>query len=195
MVSSSVYGKEPLLDQIYALLSTYGYKVLMSHKGTVPILPGKSAFDSCLAAVEKCDCFFSLITPEYGSGVEGEGSKSITHRELLKAIELEKPRWILAHENVVFSRRLLADVGYGTEAQRDTLKMRKGAQIINDLKLITMYEEATREELPVADRTDNWVQRYRLHDDVLLYTQEQFSEYSNVKRFVEELRQGKGVPA
>ena len=33
MVSSVVFGYEELLESIYALLVTFGYEVLMSHKG------------------------------------------------------------------------------------------------------------------------------------------------------------------
>ena len=72
----------------------------------MPIIPGKSTFDSCLIAVQRCDLFFGIITPHYGSGAV-LGDLAITHRELLKAIELGKPRFMLAHEQVVTARRLL----------------------------------------------------------------------------------------
>jgi len=74
----------------------------MSHKGTMPVFSNKSAFENCIQAVEKCDLFLCLITPYYGSGVDGDGL-SITHQELKNAIDLKKPRWLLAHEYVVFS--------------------------------------------------------------------------------------------
>lgn len=35
MVSSTVYGIEDLLDQIYAALTSFGYEVWCSHSGTV----------------------------------------------------------------------------------------------------------------------------------------------------------------
>jgi hypothetical protein len=35
---------------------------------------------------------------------------SITHQELLRAIDLNKPRWILAHDQVVFARTLLTNL-------------------------------------------------------------------------------------
>ena len=85
MVSSTVYGIEDLLDQVYALLSGFGYEVWCSHKGTMPVYPNKTAFESCLLAVERCDLFLGIITPHYGSGVVS-GGLSITHQELLKAI-------------------------------------------------------------------------------------------------------------
>ena len=59
IVSSSVYCIEELLERIYAILPRFGYKVWMSHKGTVPVISTKSAFENCLHAVEKCDLFLS----------------------------------------------------------------------------------------------------------------------------------------
>lgn len=61
MVSSSVYGIEDLLDQVFAMLRGFGYTVWMSHAGTIPINPGKSNFENCLAAVEDCDLFFESV--------------------------------------------------------------------------------------------------------------------------------------
>ena len=94
MVSSSVYGNEEELDRVYTLLTLYGYEVWMSHKGTVPVVSHNTAFQNCLDAVEKCDLFLGIITPDYGSGKdEAESDISITHQEIRKAIELKKPRW------------------------------------------------------------------------------------------------------
>lgn len=106
MISSTVYGIEELFDRIYILLTTFGYEVWMSHKGTMPVFSNCSAFENCLRAVEKCDLFLGLITPYYGSGKDDDGF-SISHKELRKAIELKKPRWLLAHDHVVFARSLL----------------------------------------------------------------------------------------
>jgi hypothetical protein len=176
-----------MLDQVYGVLDGFGYKVWMSYRGTVPIIPGKSTFDSCLIAVQRCDLFFGIITPHYGSGAV-LGDLAITHRELLKAIELGKPRFMLAHEQVVTARRLLMDLGYKDAAARAALTLRKGAVVVDNLRLIDMYEAATREDLPIADRTDNWVQPYKTPPEALLYTEEQFSRYDDNVGFVEEWR-------
>lgn len=190
MVSSTVRHKEPMLDQIFGTLSGFGYKVWMSHRGTVPVVPGASAFDSCIAAVEQCDLFFGIITPEYGSGV-APGELAITHRELLKAIELEKPRYMLAHEQVVFGRRLLMDLGFADASARGVLKLRKGAAVIDDLRLIDMYEAAIRNDVPLAERKGNWVQPYRTPPEALLYVEEQFGRYEDNIRAVETWRAGR----
>lgn len=187
MVSSSVRYKEAMLDQIYGLLDGLGYKVWMSYRGTIPNIHGQSALDNCITAVERCDIFFGIITPHYGSGVL-PGQDGITHRELRKAIELGMPRFMLAHEQVVHARRLLMDLNYPDAAARAALKLRKGAAIIDDLRLIDMYEAATREDLPPEERTDNWVQQYRLPEEALLFAEEQFSRIDENRGFVEAWR-------
>ncbi len=189
MVSSTVHHKEPTLEQIYGLLDGFGYKVWMSYRGTVPIIPGHSAFDSCLIATERCDLFFGIITPHYGSG-KLPGDLAVTHLELLKAIECEKPRFMLAHEQVVLARRLLMDFEIDTHVKREAsgLKLKKGSVVIDDIRLIDMYEAATREDLPLAERKDNWVQSYKAPPEALLYAKEQFERYNENLGFVNDWR-------
>lgn len=181
MVSSTVYGVEELLDRIYTLLTSFGYEVWMSHKGTVPVSSSQTAFQSCLAAVEQCDLFLGIITPQYGSGVDGSGI-SITHQEIQKAVSLKKPRWFLAHDQVVFSRRLLADLGYRKREEREQLTLKPRSASITDLKIIDMYEDATMEQLPLTDRQGNWVQKFDCHDDADLFVVAQFSRYQDVEQ-------------
>lgn len=185
MVSSTVYGVEELLDRVYSLLTAFGYEVWMSHKGTVPVSSNETAFESCLKAVEKCDLFLGIITPQYGSGVDATGL-SITHQEMKKAIELNKPRWFLAHDQVVFARRLLMDLGYKTQEQRSELTLRKGAASISNIKVIDLYEDATMEQLPLDDRQGNWVQKFDRDDDANLFVVAQFSRYQDVEQRLTE---------
>jgi hypothetical protein len=200
LVSSAVYGIEWLLDQVYALLSGFGYEVWMSHKGTVPVYPDQTALESCITAVEKCHLFVSIITPRYGSGVVDD-QLSITHQELLKAIELNKPRWILAHDHVVFARTLLRKLGAKNQRQREDLlaklgfgdadslkKLRKSEELVfDDFRVIDMYEAAIRHDLKAyQDRKGNWVQKYEELDDVKLFATAQFSRYREVEKFLNE---------
>ncbi|WP_025556802.1 DUF4062 domain-containing protein [Vibrio parahaemolyticus] len=185
MVSSTVYGVEEVLDRVYSLLTAFGYEVWMSHKGTVPVSSNETAFESCLKAVEKCDLFLGIITPQYGSGVDASGL-SITHKEMKKAIELNKPRWFLAHDQVVFARRLLMDLGYKTQEQRSELELRKGASSISNIKVLDLYEDATMENLPLDDREGNWVQKFDRDDDANLFVVAQFSRYQDVEQRLTE---------
>jgi hypothetical protein len=206
MLSSSVYGREPLIEQIDAALSGFGYTVWNSHLGTLPILPGKSTYESCLIAVERCDIFVCLISPRYGSGTDGAGGKAITHLELERSIALNKPRFILAHEQVINARRLVSDLSLKAEARgsdangklpelsfkgpegRRDLKLRKGADVIDDLRLIEMYEAATLEGVPIPERKSNWVQKYQTDRDVHRFIEAQFAAVDEMRALIKANR-------
>ena len=200
MVSSTVYGIEELLDQVYALLNGFGYEVWMSHKGTVPIYPNKTAFESCLLAAERCDLFVAIITPQYGSGVVA-GDLGITHQELLKAIECNRPRWILAHAFVPFARSLfiklgakgtderkalLEKLGYASKEELNVLRNR-GKTVLDDFRVIDMYDAAIRNDISVhKDRKGNWVQKFSTPQDATLFAAAQFERYRDVEQFLTE---------
>lgn len=188
LVSSTVYGIEELLDRLYGLLVSFGYEVWMSHKGTMPVCSALSALDNCLRAVERCDCFLGIITARYGSGIR-EGGISITHEEMLKAKELNKPRWILAHDQVVFARRLLKDLGFDTREKR--IKLLENAdshfkQDRFDLRAIDVYEDAICEDMAYNQRKGNWAQKFDRDEDALLFASAQFSRYQEAEAFVRE---------
>ena len=186
LVSSTVYGIEELLERIYSLLTQFGYEVWMSHKGTMPVFSNKSAFDNCIEAVEKCDLFLGIITPAYGSGRDDNDGFSITHRELKEAIRLNKPRWLLSHDHVVFARSFLKVLGYDSKEKRDELTVKKN-NFFSDLRIIDMYEDATMEsERNISERKGNWVQKFNTDDDAMLFTTAQFSRFQEVEEFIKE---------
>ncbi len=199
MVSSTVYGIEELLDQVYALLSGFGYEVWCSHRGTVTVYPNQTALESCLTAVEECDLFLSIITTRYGSGVL-PGELGFTHQELLKAIELNKPRWVLAHHYVPFVRSLFMKLGCKNKEDRETLLNNLGfigskkrnelkqreQNVIDDFRVIDMYDAAIRRDLKTyQDRTGNWVQKFVSDNDAKLFATAQFGRYQEVKDFID----------
>jgi hypothetical protein len=186
LVSSAVYGIEELLDRIYGLLTTFGYEVWMSHKGTVPVFSSRSAFENCIAAVENCDLFLGILIPWYGSGLDEQEGISIVHQELRKALELNKPRWLLSHDHVVFARSFLKDLGYGDARARKKLNLKKGSKIFGDLRVIDMYEEAILSEKPLGDRQGNWVQKFESDPDALIFATAQFSRFQEVEAFLQE---------
>jgi hypothetical protein len=197
-VSSTVFGIEELLDRVYTLLTSYGYEVWMSHKGTLPVRSDRTAFENCLAAVEKCDLFLGIVTPYYGSGRDPEKPEepSITHQEMRKAIELNKPRWILAHDHVVFARSLLANLGFKGKDGRKNLRLNR-KPILDDLRILDMYEEATIDatDTPLADRNGNWVQKFQNTEDGSTFIGAQFFRYQEVEQFItENFANGKPKP-
>ncbi len=186
LVSSAVYQFQELLDQVYGVLVSLGYEVWMSHKGTLPIYPTKTAMESCLQAVEDCDLFLGIILPRYGSGKETKESDSITHEELKMAISRNKPRWILAHDHVVFAQKLLSNLGHKTPEDRAKLKLEK-KDVVEDLRVIDMLELAMRKDIKlVKDRHGNWVQEFSDPKDANLFVFSQFRRISDITQIVEE---------
>jgi hypothetical protein len=197
MVSSTVYGIEELLDRAYALLTDFGYEVWMSHKGTFAVRSNRSAFSDSLAAVKKCDLFLGIITPNYGSGLDKKNDPdglSIFHQEVQLAIKLNKPRWMLAHDHVVVSRLLLNKLGFAGKAGR--AKLTPIDRPI-DLRVIDIYEEAIVDSpaVPVAERTGNWVQKFRSTEDGAVFVSSQFYRYQEVEAFIKENFAGGNPPA
>jgi len=182
MVSSSVFGLEPVLDQIYAALKGYGYEVWMSHKGTMPTDPRLSNFDNCLKAVEKCDVFLGLITARYGSGREGSG-RAITHREILRAIKKEKVRWFLVHRDVDVARQLLKQFRFHSDGSRRKLDFQP-TPVLQDIRVLEMYEAALRHDLPPPRRTGNWVHPFSTPEDALRFIEAQFADVRRVRELL-----------
>jgi hypothetical protein len=195
MVSSCVYGIEELLEQVFAILSGAGFTVWMSHKGTVPVDPSKSNFDNCLAAVENCDLFLGILTTRYGSGKDKTtGAPSITHKELLRALELNKPRWFLAHHDLVFARRLLGDLGHDDDAKRKQLSLiHRGT--MDDLRVVDMYDAVIQAEKALKDRMGNWAQPFVTKEDANVFVVAQFLRYGDALEFVKQMRPKVSMPA
>lgn len=184
MVSSSVYGQEELLERIYSLLTALGYEVWMSHKGTIPTNSDESSLESCLKAVENCDMFLGLITTNYGTTKDGE--ISATHSEFKRAIELNKRRWFLIHDRVVFARQILRQLGYKDKEARHKLDLKILAPYISDLRIFDMYEDALDKHEKEGRITVHWVQEYDRDSDALLFAASQFSRYQDAEQWIKD---------
>jgi len=183
MVSSAVYGQEPLLDQIFAVLQSYGYEVWMSHKGTVPTNPNRTAFGNCLDAVDQCDAFLGIITGRYGSGV-GPNQRSITHREIVRAVNQRKLRWFLVHHDVTVARRLLKQFRHDADGNKRPHTFFKSTEVLQDVRVLDLYECAIRQGRPLSQRTGNWAQEYTTHADALRFIEAQFRDPDRIARWL-----------
>ena len=196
MVASSVYGFETDLDQICGNLQTYGYAVLNSRLGTIPPHPNRSNLENCLDAVRQCDVFLGIVRPFYGTGTIGE--RSITHEEMRLAIELNKPRWFLVHGHVTFARQLLKqyrDFNHGKPWVPDWVMAILGCarfcfektSVMDDLRVLDMYDDVIRAEQPVLERTGNWAQEFYTFAQAATYLQTVFSDVGHVRQIVQEM--------
>ena len=185
MVSSAVYGYQEFLDRIYDLLVALGYEVWMSHKGTIPVLSDCDTLENCMHGVENCDLFLGIITGQYGKTIRN--GLSATHLEFQRAIELNKPRWFIVDDRVIFARRFLnglhRDEDFKTRIRRDEVYF-KGDASFSDLRLIDMYELA-RERKPENDDV-KWVQEYRDDSSALLFTMAQFGRYLEIEELLKK---------
>ena len=167
MLLSSVIGSEVIIESIYALLVSYGYEVLCSHKGTIYSIPGRPPIESCLKAVEDCDFFFGIIFPRYGS--------SITHDEFKRAIELNKPRGFLVDGHVDFARLILKQFMYDEDGNRNDFKLDKKTPIINDVRVIDMYNDAIGDSFPMEKRL--WAHKfYNFPADGSVFVETEFKD-------------------
>ena len=186
MVSSAVYGYQEFLDRIYDLLVALGYEVWMSHKGTIPVISDCDTLENCIHGVEHCDLFLGIITGQYGHTIRD--GLSATHLEFKKAIELNKPRWFIVDDRVMFARRFLnslyKDEGCKTKLRRDEVHFKKGDPTFSDLRLIDMYELA-RERNPDGDDV-KWVQEYRDDNSALLFAMAQFGRYLEIEELLKK---------
>lgn len=70
----------------------------------------------------------------------------------------------------------------------------KKSQILDDLRVLELYEEAILDEKDLPDRVGNWVQKFRTTDDGSLFVGAQFYRYQEVEDFIRENFAG-GSPA
>ena len=185
MVSSAVYGYQEFLDRIYDLLVALGYEVWMSHKGTIPVCSDCDTLENCMHGVENCDLFLGIITGQYGKTIRD--GFSATHLEFKRAIELDKPRWFIVDDRVIFARRFLNGLyhnkDFSGKLRREEIYF-KGDATFSDLRLIDMYELA-REKRPDGDDV-KWVQEYRDGNSALLFTMAQFGRYLEIEELLKK---------
>ncbi len=168
MVSSTVYGSESDLDAIYNILDGFGYEVIMSKKGSVYVPIGYTSEEACLKAVEDCDLFLGILFPRYGSG--------ITHKEFLKAEELDKPRCFIAHRYVPFARELLNQFMFDKNGKRKLSFKIKPTSVLDSVKVIDMYN----------DIKSNWAQSFFKTDEIYTFIN---TQYKNIKQREKELEE------
>lgn len=157
MVSSTVYGSESDLDQIRYILEGFGYEVVMSKEGSIYVPTGDSPEQACLKAVDECDLFFGVIFPRYGSG--------ITHKEFKRAVELDKPRWFVAHRHIEYTRKLMEQFMYDEKMVRNGFDIRP-TTVLDSLRVVDMY----------TDVRDRWVHSFFMTSEIQKFLETQFKD-------------------
>lgn len=187
-VSSTVYDFEPQLDVVYSMLDGYGYDVLMSHKGTIPLDSELSNAENCLKGVETCDVFLGFIRPLICTGILDRSQPSITEQEFEVAYRLNMPRFVLADYRVVFARQFLKMMRIPVIEVPYTVE-KDGKERLNRVvhaACIDMYNAAIKNnEYPLTSRKGNWVQEYKNQQDILMHLEAQFKNPDRIKQLME----------
>jgi hypothetical protein len=111
--------------------------------------------------------------------------RSITHREVVRAVSQRKPRWFLVHHDVVVARQLLKQFRFDSEGKKKPHAFFRKTAVLEDIRVLEMYESATRHNLPLSRRAGNWVQEYSSHTDALRFIEAQLREPARIRRLLE----------
>jgi len=179
MVASTVYGIEDLLEQVHGVLTSLGYRVWMSHKGTIPTNPDLNNEENCVEAVRCCDVFIGIITSRHGSG--------IFRKEVETAVNEDALRWFLVHHNVVVARQLLKQFRFDKGGNLMALDFEK-TPVLESLEVLETYEFAIQQHLPYEERKGNWVQSFSRPEEALEFIRTQLCDVDRVKELIEERR-------
>jgi len=185
IVVSSVYGFQDQIEQICATLMGYGFEVWNSHTKTIPLNPGMSNPQNCLEAVENCDLIFGIIRPRYGAVIEGD--ISITHQEIRRSIELRKPRWFIAHRDITVGRQLLKQYMFDQDGNTNPDFQYRRTDIIDDIRVINLYNEVIMNDLPPNERVGHWVDEFYKIGDILKCLETQFKDVKRVREVVKQM--------
>ncbi len=199
-VSSTVYDFEPQLEQVYAMLDSYGYDVYMSKMGTVPINSKLNNFINCTKGVEECDVFLGFIRPLLGTGIYDRRQPSVTEMEFDIALKKGILRFILADYKIEFAHQYLNLTGQSVESipefKEKITNNEDGSQNITRIpnriihpQCVTIYRKVIQSNIPqVMNRIGNWVQPYNNINDIRRFIEAQFQDVTRIK---ELLKNGK----
>ena len=123
--------------------------------------------------------FFGIIRPFYGSGKVG--ARSIVHEEMLRAVRLSKPRWFVVHGHVAFARQLLRQYRFRDKGKRNPRFTFRKTPVMDDVRVLDLYEDVTRSDIPVERRTGQWVQPFHALGDILGFVKTNLSDLPNVR--------------
>lgn len=185
MVASSVYNYEDQINEICGILEQMGYHPISSHYKTMPTDPSKSNLENCIIAAQKCDAFFGIIRPFYGSGIIGESS--ITHQEMKIAIAMKKPRWFIAHRDIRVARELFKQYRYLPDKNLNPDFVYKPTKLLDDIRVIDMYNDTILNDIDPAERIGHWTDEYFTIQDIKKVIHTQFSDKERILDIINKM--------
>lgn len=93
----------------------------------------------------------------------------------------------MAHRDVTFSRQLLKPYMFKPNGARTKFRL-KDNPVLDDLRVIDLYNDAVQSHLPVEARIGHWVQEFYRLPEVLSYLESQFKDVARIRRICREMR-------
>jgi hypothetical protein len=103
----------------------------------------------------------------------------------LLSVSQRKLRWFLVNHDVVVARQLLKQFRFDDGGKRKPNTFFKKTAVLEDIRVLEMYESAIRHNLPLSRRAGNWVQEYSSHADALRFIEAQFKEPARIRQLLE----------
>ncbi|MCU1391097.1 MAG: hypothetical protein JWL72_4435 [Ilumatobacteraceae bacterium] len=110
-VSSTYFDLRHIRASLDGFISSLGFETVLSEKGDIAYAYDRPLDESCYAEVSQCDILLLIVGGRYGSAASDETADhapeflsrydSITRREFQRAVDEDRPVWILVEANVM----------------------------------------------------------------------------------------------
>lgn len=98
-ISSTIHDLFDLRHSLSSELSSYGFEMLLSEQGTIPVDSTKHSYDLCLDAAKTCDVLVAVIDGRFGGTFKTSG-KSITLAEIEAALDAKRKVFVFVRQRV-----------------------------------------------------------------------------------------------
>ena len=99
---------------------------------------------------------------------------------------LKKPRWFLVHRDVTFARQLLKPYRFEADGTRTGFTLKKNP-VLDDVRVIDLYDDVIQSGTPVGDRKGHWAQEFYRLPEALTYLNSQFKNAKKIRAICEEM--------
>lgn len=113
-ISSTFYDLQHIRTSLEEFVERLGYDAILSEKGRIAYDPDIPLDESCYREAENCDIFVLIIGGRYGSPASDQENtsdmpkghyESVTKKEYKRALEKDKPIYILVEQDVLSEYR------------------------------------------------------------------------------------------
>jgi hypothetical protein len=94
----------------------------------------------------------------------------------------------MVHRDVVFARQLLKPYMLTEDGQPNPSFAFRKTSVMDDGRVIDLYNAALQSEIPAEERRGHWVQEFYRQHELLDYVNTQFADIARIRAICEEMR-------